>query len=39
MKLVTVAQIRDIEREADTNGLTYTEMIENAGCGLAEIVN
>ena len=39
MKLVTVAQMRDIEREADTNGLTYAEMIENAGRGLAEIVN
>ena len=39
MKLVTVAQMRDIEKEADANGLSYAEMMENAGRGLAEIVN
>ncbi|MBI5965523.1 MAG: NAD(P)H-hydrate dehydratase [Chloroflexi bacterium] len=39
MKLVTVAQMRDIEKEADANGLPYAEMMENAGRGLAEIVN
>ncbi len=39
MKLVTVAQMREIENEADANGLTYAEMMENAGRGLAEIVN
>jgi NAD(P)H-hydrate epimerase len=39
MKLVTVAQMRDIEKEADANGLLYAEMMENAGRGLAEIVN
>jgi hydroxyethylthiazole kinase-like uncharacterized protein yjeF len=39
MKLVTVAQMRDIEQEADANGLPYAEMMENAGRGLAEIVN
>ncbi len=39
MKLVTVAQMREIEKEADANGLTYAEMMENAGRGLAEIVN
>ena len=39
MKLVTVAQMREIEKEADANGLTYAEMMENAGHGLAEIVN
>jgi NAD(P)H-hydrate repair Nnr-like enzyme with NAD(P)H-hydrate epimerase domain len=38
MKLVTVAQIRDIEKEADANGLSYAEMMENAGRGLAEVV-
>jgi len=38
MKLVTVAQMRDIEKEADANGLPYAEMMENAGRGLAEIV-
>ncbi len=39
MKLVTVAQMCDIEKEADANGLPYAEMMENAGRGLAEIVN
>jgi hydroxyethylthiazole kinase-like uncharacterized protein yjeF len=39
MKLVTVAQMRDIEKEADANGLTYAAMMENAGRGLAEKVN
>ena len=39
MKLVTVAQMRDIEKEADANGLPYAEMMANAGRGLAEIVN
>ncbi len=39
MKLVTVAQMRDIEKEADSNGLPYAEMMENAGRGLAEIVS
>ncbi len=39
MKLVTVTQMRDIEKEADANGLPYADMMENAGRGLAEIVN
>lgn len=39
MKLVTVAQMRAIEIEADANGLPYVEMMENAGRGLAELVN
>jgi len=39
MKLVTVAQMREIEKEADANGLPYAEMMENAGRGLSEIVN
>lgn len=39
MKLLTVSQMRDIEKEADANGLLYAEMMENAGRGLAEIVN
>ncbi len=39
MKLVTVAQMRAIEKEANENGLTYAEMMENAGRGLAEIVS
>ncbi|MBI3162430.1 MAG: NAD(P)H-hydrate dehydratase [Chloroflexi bacterium] len=39
MKLVTVSQMRAIEQEADANGLSYVEMMENAGRGLAEIIN
>jgi len=39
MKLVTVSQMREIEKQADANGLPYAEMMENAGRGLAEIVN
>lgn len=39
MKLVTVAQMRAIEKQANENGLPYAEMMENAGRGLAEIVN
>jgi len=36
MKLVTVAEMRAIEQEADANGLSYTQMMENAGHGLAD---
>lgn len=39
MKLVTIAQMRELEKEADANGLPYAEMMENAGLGLAEIVD
>src|ERR1700752_1396226 len=38
MKLVTVSQMQAIEKEADANGLTYDEMMQNAGHGLADIV-
>jgi ADP-dependent NAD(P)H-hydrate dehydratase / NAD(P)H-hydrate epimerase len=38
MKLVTVTEMQAIEREADASGLTYQEMMENAGRGLAEQV-
>ena len=38
MKLVTVSQMQAIEKEADANGLTYDQMMQNAGQGLAEIV-
>jgi len=38
MKLVTVAEMVVIEKEADAAGLTYVQMMENAGRGLAEIV-
>ena len=38
MKLVTVSQMQLIEKEADANGLTYEQMMENAGQGLADII-
>src|SRR4030095_2571148 len=36
MKLVTVSQMKAIEKEADAYGLTYDQMMENAGHGLAD---
>lgn len=39
MKLVTVAEMRQIEQEADAKGLNYDQMMENAGQGLAEAVD
>ena len=38
MKLVTVSQMQAIEKEADENGLTFDQMMENAGRGLADII-
>jgi ADP-dependent NAD(P)H-hydrate dehydratase / NAD(P)H-hydrate epimerase len=38
MKLVTVAEMRAIEREADASGWSYSQMMEQAGSGLAEMV-
>ncbi len=38
MKLVTVSQMQATEKEADANGLTYDQMMENAGQGLADII-
>jgi len=38
MKLVTVSQMQAIEKEADANGLTYDQMMENAGQRLADIL-
>ncbi len=38
MKLVTVSQMQAIEKEADANGLSYDQMMENAGQGLADIL-
>ena len=38
MKLVTVPEMLAIEKEADTNGLSYAEMMENAGGGLADVI-
>lgn len=38
MKLVTVSQMQTLEKEADASGLTYAEMMENAGQGLADVI-
>ena len=38
MKLVTVSQMQAIEKEADSSGLTYDRMMENAGQGLADVL-
>ncbi len=38
MKLVTVAEMRAIEQESDASGLSYAQMMENAGWGLAQAV-
>jgi hydroxyethylthiazole kinase-like uncharacterized protein yjeF len=38
MKLVTVSQMQAIEKEADSSGLTYDRMMENAGQGLADVI-
>ncbi|RJP52211.1 MAG: NAD(P)H-hydrate dehydratase [Anaerolineaceae bacterium] len=39
MKLVTVSEMKVIESQADASGLTYEQMMENAGRGLADIVH
>ena len=39
MKLVSVAEMVAIEKEADANGLSYAVMMENAGLGLADAVD
>ena len=38
MKLVTVSQMQAIEKEADAGGLTYDQMMVNAGQGLADVI-
>jgi len=38
MKLVTVDQMRALEKEADSHGLSYTQMMLNAGRGLAQLI-
>jgi NAD(P)H-hydrate repair Nnr-like enzyme with NAD(P)H-hydrate epimerase domain len=38
-KLVSVREMQAIEKEADAGGLSYTQMMENAGGGLAEQVH
>lgn len=37
MKLVTVAEMRAIEKEADARGVSYKEMMERAGQGIADV--
>ena len=36
MKLVTVSQMQAIEKEADAYGLTYDQMMQNAGQGIVD---
>jgi len=38
MKLVSVPEMLAIEKEADSGGLTYAIMMENAGRGLAQVI-
>ena len=38
MKLVTVDEMISIEKEANSIGLSYDDMMENAGDGLAEVI-
>jgi NAD(P)H-hydrate epimerase len=38
MQVVSVEQMRAIEREADERGVSYAEMMERAGRGVAEVV-
>jgi len=38
MKFVTVSEMQAIEKEADSSGLTYEMMMENAGQGLADVI-
>ena len=39
MKIVSVLEMQQIEKQADASGLSYVQMMENAGKGLAEVVN
>jgi len=39
MKLVSVAEMVAIEREANARGLSYERMMENAGTGLGEVIH
>jgi NAD(P)H-hydrate epimerase len=38
MKLLTVNQMRSVEKESDAKGTSYAELMENAGRGLADLV-
>ena len=39
MKLVSVSEMKAIEGQADASGLSYSQMMENAGRGLAELIH
>jgi len=39
MKLVSVSQMIALEKQADASGLSYAQMMQNAGIGLAKIVH
>jgi len=39
MKLVSVSQMRAIEKESDSKGATYAQLMQNAGRGLAEVIH
>jgi len=39
IRLVTVEEMHRIERESDSCGLSYAEMMERAGRGVAQVVN
>ena len=39
MKLVSVAEMKAIEQQADASGLSYAQMMENAGRGLADLID
>lgn len=39
MKLVSISQMIALEKQADANGLSYAQMMQNAGIGLAKIVH
>ncbi len=39
MRLVSVSQMNQLEKEANQNGLSYEEMVARAGHGLAEIIH
>lgn len=38
VRLVSVAQMQAVEKQADAGGLSYAQMMENAGRGIAEAV-
>jgi len=39
MKLLTVSQMRAVEKEADAKGVPYAQLMQNAGRSLAEILH